>query len=93
MLEKDLLFEKDARVLSETELDIALNQRDLAQGWRSLLIMVDEFYRFNWLMFIWNKNEEADEIISLIKQCEVLYDLKVKQLRIDHGTEFHKHTL
>lgn len=44
-------------------------------------------------MFLCNKNDEADEIISFIKQCEVLYALKVKQLRSDHGTEFRNHTL
>ena len=32
MLEKDLILEKDARMLSETQLEIALNQRDLAQN-------------------------------------------------------------
>ena len=31
MLEKDLLLEKDSRMLNETQLDIALNQQDLAQ--------------------------------------------------------------
>ena len=31
ILEKDLLLEKDARMLSETQLDIALNQRDLSR--------------------------------------------------------------
>ena len=30
MLEKDLVLEKDARMLCETQLGIALNQRDLA---------------------------------------------------------------
>lgn len=32
MLEKDLMLEKDARMLSETQLEIALNQRDLAHN-------------------------------------------------------------
>ena len=31
MLEKDLLLEKNVRLLSETQLDITLNQRDLAR--------------------------------------------------------------
>ncbi|XP_023730984.1 uncharacterized protein LOC111878708 [Lactuca sativa] len=33
-----------------------------------------------------NKGHAADDIISLIKQWEVLYDHKVKQLHSDHGT-------
>ena len=31
MLEKDLLLEKDARLLSETQLEVSFNQRDLAR--------------------------------------------------------------
>lgn len=34
------------------------------------------------------KSHAADNIISLIKQWEVLYDHKVRKLRSDHGIEF-----
>lgn len=56
------------------------------------LVIVDEFSRFTLVMFLCIKNDAIDEIISLIKHCEVLYDFKVKQLQSNHGTKFHNHT-
>lgn len=40
------------------------------------------------VVFLCNKNDIAEEIISLIKQCAMLYDRIFKQLRGDSGTEF-----
>ena len=37
--------------------------------------------------------EAAAEIISLIKQIELKYERKVRQLRSDNGTEFRNSTL
>ncbi|KAI3752823.1 hypothetical protein L2E82_24860 [Cichorium intybus] len=62
-------------------------------GKKYYLVIVDEFPRFTWVMFLRNKSDAATEIINLIKQSEVLFDLKVKQLRSDHGTEFRNQTL
>lgn len=44
------------------------------------LVIVDEISRFTWVVFLRNKSHAADEIITLIKQSEVLYDHKVRQL-------------
>lgn len=43
-------------------------------------------------MFLQNKNDVFDEIISMIKQCELFYDHKSKLLWSDHGTKFRNHT-
>lgn len=51
------------------------------------------FSKFTWVRFLRNKIDVADELISLMKQSEVLYDIKVKKLRGDHGTEFRDVTL
>nr|KAJ0211172.1 hypothetical protein LSAT_V11C400180650 [Lactuca sativa] len=48
---------------------------------------------FTWLVLLRKKSHIVDEIITLIKQCEVLYDRKVRQLRSDHGTEFRSSSL
>lgn len=62
-------------------------------GKKYSLVIVNEFSRFTWVIFLCNKSDVVNEIISLIKKCEVLYDLKVKQIRSDHGTEFQNETL
>jgi transposase InsO family protein len=56
-------------------------------------VIVDEYSRYTWIIFLAKKKETVDEIISLIKQCERLYNLNVRQLRSDHGTEFKNSTL
>lgn len=45
------------------------------------------------MIFLGNKSDAIDKIISLIKQSEVLFDIKVKQLISDHGVEFQNETL
>nr|KAJ0205508.1 hypothetical protein LSAT_V11C500231720 [Lactuca sativa] len=62
-------------------------------GNKYTLVVVDEFTRFTWVVFLKKKSHVAQEIISLIRKNETLTGLKVKQLRSDHGTEFRNSTL
>nr|KAJ0202404.1 hypothetical protein LSAT_V11C600314680 [Lactuca sativa] len=62
-------------------------------GNKYTLVVVDEFTRFTWVVFLKKKSHAAQEIISLIRKNETLTGLKVKQLRSDHGTEFRNSTL
>nr|KAJ0224692.1 hypothetical protein LSAT_V11C100043190 [Lactuca sativa] len=62
-------------------------------GNKYTLVVVDEFTRFTWVVFLKKKSHAAQEIISLIRKNETLTGLKVKQLRSDHGTEFQNSTL
>ena len=69
---------------------VPINSRS---GKRYTLVIVDEFSRFTWVIFLRKKNHDADEIISFIKKNEVLYNCCICQLRSDHGTEFRNHSL
>nr|KAJ0209976.1 hypothetical protein LSAT_V11C400220510 [Lactuca sativa] len=62
-------------------------------GNKYTLVVVDEFTRFTWVIFLKKKSHAAQEIISLIRKNETLTGLKVKQLRSDHGIEFRNSTL
>nr|KAJ0209273.1 hypothetical protein LSAT_V11C400206350 [Lactuca sativa] len=62
-------------------------------GNKYTLVIVDEFTRFTWVVFLKKKSHAAQEIISLIRKNETLTGLKVKQLKSDHGTEFRNSTL
>nr|KAJ0217090.1 hypothetical protein LSAT_V11C300105640 [Lactuca sativa] len=62
-------------------------------GNKYTLVIVDEFTRFTWVVFLKKKSHAAQEIISLIRKNKTLTGLKVKQLRSDHGTEFRNSTL
>nr|KAJ0217759.1 hypothetical protein LSAT_V11C300154580 [Lactuca sativa] len=62
-------------------------------GNKYTLVVVDEFTRFTWVVFLKKKSHAAQEIVSLIRKNKTLTGLKVKQLRSDHGTEFRNSTL
>ncbi|GJW49122.1 retrovirus-related pol polyprotein from transposon TNT 1-94 [Tanacetum coccineum] len=56
-------------------------------GKKYTLVLVDEFTRFTWVIFLKAKSEAAHEIISFIKQEDLQKGKSIKQLRSDHGTE------
>src|SRR3990170_6893047 len=62
-------------------------------GKKYTLVIVDEYTRFFWVIFLRSKSEAATEIISFIKQVQLKYTKKVCQLRSDNGTEFRNKTL
>nr|KAJ0210551.1 hypothetical protein LSAT_V11C400224920 [Lactuca sativa] len=62
-------------------------------GNKYTLVVVNEFTRFTWVVFLKKKSHAAQEIISLIRKNDTLTGLKVKQLRSDHATEFRNSTL
>ncbi|GJW48764.1 retrovirus-related pol polyprotein from transposon TNT 1-94 [Tanacetum coccineum] len=57
------------------------------------LVIVDEYSRYTWVYFLKKKSQAPETIISFIKRVENQNDIKVKQLRIDNGTEFRIDTL
>ncbi|GJZ61413.1 retrovirus-related pol polyprotein from transposon TNT 1-94 [Tanacetum coccineum] len=57
------------------------------------LVIVDEYSRYTWVHFLKNKSQAPEMIMSFIKMVENQNDVKVKQIRIDNGTEFRNHEL
>ena len=56
MLERDLVLEKDARMLCETHLGISLNQRDLAQKENvTLNILIEKLF---------NESEAIENLVN-----------------------------
>ncbi|MCL6739517.1 integrase catalytic domain-containing protein, partial [Streptomyces neyagawaensis] len=62
-------------------------------GKKYTIVIVVEFSRFSWVIFLRSKSDAAPEIISFIKQMELKFSKKVCQLRSDNGTEFRNVTL
>nr|KAJ0227737.1 hypothetical protein LSAT_V11C100025710 [Lactuca sativa] len=81
----DTEFSRDSMISKRTQSSLGGN--------KYTLVVVDEFTRFTWVVFLKKKSHAAQEIISLIRKNETLTGLKVKQLRSDHGTEFRNSTL
>ncbi|GKB94886.1 retrovirus-related pol polyprotein from transposon TNT 1-94, partial [Tanacetum coccineum] len=51
------------------------------------LVIVYEYSRYTWVYFMKKKSQAPKTIMSFIKRVENQNDIKVKQLRIDNGTE------
>ncbi|KAI3672677.1 hypothetical protein L6452_38774 [Arctium lappa] len=57
-------------------------------GKKYTLVIVDEYSRYTWVIFLCCKSDTTEELISFVKKMEVLNNLIVRSIRRDHGTEF-----
>ena len=52
------------------------------------LVVTDDYSRFSWVDFMVHKSETPEILKNLITLLENLYNLKVRRIRSDNGTEF-----
>jgi len=55
--------------------------------------VIDDFSRFTWVFFMHKKSETTKILKTFITKTENQFDLKVKVMRSDNGTEFKNETL
>ncbi|KAI3700123.1 hypothetical protein L2E82_44740 [Cichorium intybus] len=58
-----------------------------------ILVIVDDYSRFTWVLFLRNKSDAAEEIINFIKNIEVMFNKIVRTVYSDNGSEFKNQTL
>ncbi|XP_075091631.1 uncharacterized protein LOC142171825 [Nicotiana tabacum] len=57
-------------------------------GKRYIFVIVDDYSRFTWTLFLKRKDETFEVIVSFVKKIQVKMESKVACIRSDHGTEF-----
>nr|GEZ92844.1 hypothetical protein [Tanacetum cinerariifolium] len=62
-------------------------------GKRYVLVVVDAYSRYTWVLFLHSKDEASGVIISFIKKTQVNLQLQVQRVRTDNGTEVKNKTL
>ncbi|GJX89920.1 retrovirus-related pol polyprotein from transposon TNT 1-94 [Tanacetum coccineum] len=62
-------------------------------GKRYILVIVDDYSRFNWVRFLRTKDEAPEAIIKCIKNIQVRLNENVCNVRTNNGTEFVNQTL
>nr|GEV23905.1 hypothetical protein [Tanacetum cinerariifolium] len=62
-------------------------------GKKFILVIVDDYSRFTWVMFLASKYEALDFIIMFLKMIQVRLNTHVRNIRTDNGTEFVNQTL
>ncbi|KAI3493567.1 hypothetical protein L1887_40767 [Cichorium endivia] len=58
-----------------------------------ILVIVDDYSRFTWVLFLRNKSDAAEEIMNFIRKMELMLNKKVLTVQSDNGSEFKNQTL
>jgi transposase InsO family protein len=51
-------------------------------------VIVDDYSRFTWVFFLQDKNETQEVLKKFLRRAQNEFDVKVKKIRSDNGTEF-----
>nr|GEV97283.1 ribonuclease H-like domain, reverse transcriptase, RNA-dependent DNA polymerase [Tanacetum cinerariifolium] len=62
-------------------------------GKRYILVIVDDYSRFNWVRFLNTKDESPEAIIKCIENIQVRLNATVRNVRTDNETKFVNQTL
>ncbi|GKB76120.1 retrovirus-related pol polyprotein from transposon TNT 1-94, partial [Tanacetum coccineum] len=62
-------------------------------GKKYILIIVDDYSWFIWVMFLASKDEAPDFINKFLKMIQIRFNATVRNFRTDNGTEFVNQTL
>jgi len=57
-------------------------------GKRYVCVIVDDYSRFTWTLFLGSKDETFEKFITFLKKVEKRVGHSLVCLRSDHGTEF-----
>ncbi|KAL8116542.1 hypothetical protein AgCh_022894 [Apium graveolens] len=72
-------------------LDLFGPERYVSLGGKNYaFVIVDDYSRFTWVLFLRTKDEAFVEFKDLITNLETKYSFKLKTIRSDHGGEFEK---
>jgi transposase InsO family protein len=52
------------------------------------LVIVDDYSRFTWVFFVFDKSEVQGKVKTLIRRAQREFELPIKKVRSDNGSEF-----
>ena len=77
------------RCLELIHMDLVGPSRTLSLGGRAYaFVMVDDFSRFTWVLFLTHKHEAFREFSIICKKLQTRKGYMIKSIRTDHGKEF-----
>ncbi|GJS89744.1 retrovirus-related pol polyprotein from transposon TNT 1-94 [Tanacetum coccineum] len=76
-------------VLNTLHMDLCGPMRvQTINGKKYILVIVDDYSWFTWVMFLRSKDETPTVVIKFLKQIQVGLNITVRFIRTDNGTEF-----
>jgi transposase InsO family protein len=52
------------------------------------LVIIDDYSHFTWIFFLHDKSETQEVLKKFLKRAQNEFDVKVKKIRSDNGSEF-----
>ena len=78
-----------SRILQLVHMDLFGPMRTTSLGGKSYVyVLVDDYSRFTWVLFLSTKDEALEKFITFSKTSQNDLDSKISHIRSDHGTEF-----
>ena len=78
-----------SRILQLVHMDLFGPMRTTSLGGKSYaFVLVDDYSRFTWVLFLSTKDEALEKFITFSKISQNDLDSKISHIRSDHGTEF-----
>ncbi|GJT58351.1 retrovirus-related pol polyprotein from transposon TNT 1-94 [Tanacetum coccineum] len=62
-------------------------------GWKYILVIVDNYSRFTWVKFLRSKDEVPEFVIKFLKMIQVCLNAIVRNIKTDNSTKFVNQTL
>ena len=62
-------------------------------GKKYILVVVDDFTRYTWVVLLKNKTKTPEKMIHLCKKLQVEKDTVIARIKSDHGREFENNKL
>ena len=53
------------------------------------LVIVDDYSRFTWVFFVYDKSEVQGKVKTFIRRAQREFGLSIKKVWSDYGTKFH----
>jgi transposase InsO family protein len=57
-------------------------------GSKYCLVIVDDYSRFTWVLFLQEKSQTQDSLKGFLRQAQNEFGLRIKNIRSDNGMEF-----
>jgi len=58
------------------------------KGGRYVFVLVDDYSRYTWTLFLASKDDAFEAFCSLIRKLQNKFEKQLLSIRSDHGTEF-----
>lgn len=86
MSKKQVSFSRSLKLI---HMDLCGPMRIQSRGGKKyILVIVDDYARFTWTMFLRSKEETYDVLTIFIKMIQAKLNCKIAGIKSDHGTEF-----